>query len=281
MCESDWSKQQLVSGRALTCYHCIDPVTDVQSCTATKQCQMGEKCMTSEVSSSKDGHHEYRLNCASNMMCDGSMIFSIVGRRDISSHCCSVDLCNQPDATATCQRDIYILVEAFLHDDKTTDMLLSQFLSALASSLPADSQASLAVFDRGIYFLVHFADSTQLLNYNTSTFISPHHSILDYDRTMHDLRNVLQHQDNGARANASDAVLFITNDRSDDRNHGHLHLHGSYLDGLASSVTVIDVGSRNPALASLLATDANHEIAVPTYQGLMSVVPQVVSLLCS
>ncbi|XP_052806184.1 uncharacterized protein LOC128235406 [Mya arenaria] len=281
----------------LTCYHCEDPLTDVRSCTATKLCEKGEQCMMSEVSSSRDGHREYRLNCASDVMCDGSMIFSPIGRRDISSHCCSVDLCNLPVSGVTtttmafsptpsatkapsCLRDIYILVEGFVNNDTTRDMLLSQFLYKMASALPADSRTSLARFDRDIHFLINFNDSAQILNLanNTGPLFNSHHSFLDYDRVMHDLINILQHQHNGAKANA---VLLITNERSDERHHSHFHVQGSNFDGLASSVTVIDVGNRNPALASSFATDPNHEKAVTTYQGLMSIVPEVVSLLCS
>ncbi|WAR04645.1 hypothetical protein MAR_020014, partial [Mya arenaria] len=135
-------------------------------------------------------------------LCDGSLISSLVGRRDISSHCCNMDLCNLPGAFAitttaveysptpsvtnapSCLRDIYVLVETFVHENKTAVLLLSQFISALASSLPINSQASLAV------------------------------------------------------------------------------------------VTVVDVGVRNPAFAASVATDSNHEMAVPSYLALMSVVPQ-------
>ncbi|XP_052806185.1 uncharacterized protein LOC128235407 [Mya arenaria] len=283
----------------LTCFHCVDPVTDVQSCNMTKQCQTGEKCMVSDVSSSTGGHHEYRLNCAPDMLCDGSLISSLVGRRDISSHCCNMDLCNLPGAFAitttaveysptpsvtnapSCLRDIYVLVETFVHENKTAVLLLSQFISALASSLPINSQASLAVFDSDLHFRIHFDNSSQLLSYNTSSFRTIHHLKLDYARVLNELTNVLRQQNNGARANVSDAILIITNQRADDRTHGHFHTNKLQLNNLTSSVTVVDVGVRNPAFAASVATDSNHEMAVPSYLALMSVVPQVVSLLCS
>ncbi|WAR04791.1 hypothetical protein MAR_020160, partial [Mya arenaria] len=235
-------------------------------------------------------------------LCDGRDLFSLIGRRDISSHCCTTDLCNRPGTTTEvpttvptttslmyCSKDIYIAVETFLRHGHETEMdLVRQFLATLSSALPPGNQISIAKFGSHLDIKIKFheaQDPQKLqskindLSLTASTLIGGGQPHVDFQRLGHDLVSEIQHNHNGARTNVPNSVLIITNNRTDLASHSIAS--AGMLNSLTSSVTVLNIGSPNPTLASIYATNSNHEIAVPNYQGLMRAIPQVVSLLCS
>ncbi|XP_045209740.2 uncharacterized protein LOC123561438 [Mercenaria mercenaria] len=89
----------------LICYHCDTSVRNYTDCNTTRTCQIGEQCLLHQLVSSKDGHREYKMNCASLDVCDGKGIMQSERRslksRNLVTQCCSSDLCNYPTSVVT------------------------------------------------------------------------------------------------------------------------------------------------------------------------------------
>ncbi|WAR04835.1 VWF-like protein [Mya arenaria] len=200
---------------AVTCYHCDQALISPAHCNTTKACQPGERCMVTEVASSRDGHHEFHLNCAALEVCDGSALWlhsnaMVVGRRrrDISSHCCDTDLCNQASTatqppsttltttsapttvTQTCTRDILFMVEYAEVADAATTSGVRQFLVGVTSSIavgPTDNHIAISMYDSGINHEVRFKDiqETHLIVRKINSLV------LDHRRSSIDLNHVI------------------------------------------------------------------------------------------
>ena len=159
------------------------------------------------------------------------------------------------------------------------------------AALPTGYQIAVAKFDNGLNFRIQFKDAQDAghlsndinhLSLAASTGLGGSHPPIDYISTLDDLINEIQHQHNGARAGVPKSVLILTNTRTDTRHHNKGQLDIATLNSLVQSITVVDVGGNNNVhLAAQYATDASHELSVPTYADLGALVPQLVSLLCA
>jgi len=96
-------------------------------------------------------------------MCDGTGIFGLVGRRDISSHCCTSDLCNLPVTTTmapttTLAPSVYLFFSVVIgipHVDITECIQCT-------SELGRYPYAMATVIARGIYYTVQPARNLHL-----------------------------------------------------------------------------------------------------------------------
>lgn len=174
----------------LECYECSSSVSTFSDCNTTKTCADGEKCMIRELISTRDNHREYKMNCATVDMCDGSslMVFGrrSVHTRDVNTHCCSTDLCNYPQSALTasppikettpttvpttveqttipavqtttnnllsCSKDLEIVIED--SENINAEAYITPFLKSLIASMkigPLDNQVGVALFSRQVH----------------------------------------------------------------------------------------------------------------------------------
>ena len=160
------------------------------------------------------------------------------------------------------------------------------------AALPTGYQIAVAKFDNGLGFKIqlkdsldasHISDKINHLDLSAATGLHGTHPPVDYSKTIQNLIKEIQNQHNGARVGIPKSVLILTNTRTDTRNHGHHdQLDIATLNSMVQSITIVDVGGNNNVhLAAQYATDASHELSVPTYADLGALVPQLVSLVCA
>jgi len=201
--------------------------------------------------------------------------------------------------SSACVRDIYVLMESFDYDrhfDNQRHMVdfAGPFLAQLMASLPTGYQIAIAKVHHSLEFLMHFNDSKDAihlsykinhLDLSNSFGAREGFAPVDFVSAVEDLINEFQQQHNGARAGIPKSVLILTNTRTDKYIYNTYKTEGfviATLKRLVQSITVVDVGGNdNIHLAARYATDASHELSVPTNDDLIAVVPQLVSLLCA
>ncbi|XP_045172604.2 collagen alpha-3(VI) chain-like isoform X2 [Mercenaria mercenaria] len=266
----------------LVCHHCDATVQNFTDCNTTRTCQIGEQCMLHQLTSSGDGHHEYRMSCASVEMCDGTGLMPFGRRglqsRDINVHCCTDDMCNHP----ACKRDIEILIQD--STDSSASQHIIQFLKDLVSHLdigPTDNLVGLAsievLVNRQFHLNSHTTKSDLLQALDRIKF-NHRTNLVDVNDVTHFLNNELhQGSHNGDRPAYANAVLIIANHATKNT---HSHLHHDDQNAILSSMTVINVGSGSNAQLDSLATDPQHVLSVTDYPSLSQSLSHVLALFC-
>lgn len=288
----------------LTCYNCDVPVQNPTDCNSTKVCQVGERCMLRELTSSIDGHHEYKMNCASLDMCDGSWLTAF-GKRNVLTQCCTSDLCNNPghhvdhvtgvpnlvttavptSVVVACSRDIEFLVED--STDHSAPSYILPFIQDIVGKIdigPNANQVGVALFDsRGVNGKIGFGNHNNkanllqqigMIGFNHRTDQYSEGDILQF------LQNKLMDGKNGDRQGYKDVVIIIADHLS--RNGRNVRAAGTnHGTATVYDVIVINVGSATTSSAfSSLATGSSRIINVVFFPSLSNVVSQVLSLLC-
>ncbi|XP_053375179.1 uncharacterized protein LOC128547223 [Mercenaria mercenaria] len=277
----------------LVCHHCDASVQNFTDCNTTRTCQIGEQCMLHQLTSSGDGHHEYRMSCASVEMCDGTGLMPFGRRglqsRDINVHCCADDMCNHPSVPTpapACKRDIEILIQD--STDSSASQYIIQFLKDLVSHLDigaSDNLVGLASIDTGVHRQNHLDSHTtrsDLLQALDRIKFNHRTNNIDVDDVTHFLNNELHPgRHSGDRPSYENAVLIITN-YATKHTHTDLdsNLHHDHQKAFLSSVTVINVGSGSNAQLDSLATDQQHVLSVTDYSSLSQSLSHVLALFC-
>lgn len=263
--------------------------------------------MLRELSSSSDSHHEYVMICATLQMCDGDMGGVVpfgkrdVESRDLSSKCCTGDMCNYPGSITTtptvamtttmpstttsvgtvCKRDITFVVEDNSNRPAAETQTIVTFLKNLVSNIQigkSDNLVSLSTFDRGTHEIIHFDESQTeggLLHQLSNISFRNRYSLVDYDHVVSDLDHHIGGLHDPRSTKNVVVILIDQYAQSHSTNHHTTsHFHGK-------DVVVVDIGSSSAiSLFNGVASDSNHVLAVPDFASLHNYVSQLINLIC-
>ncbi|KAL4229044.1 hypothetical protein ACF0H5_012081 [Mactra antiquata] len=266
------------------CYHCNTTITDFHECNTTKLCGQGELCMTKELRSSRDGHHEYQLTCEALETCDGQYLtLPFVGKRgikqrDISITCCNDDLCNYPKLSTTapsvtkkpdCPKDIVFMVDetsSFLlhHND-----IMNEIIN-IASTLdigPTENLIGLYGYGSTIHERIDLdqhMDKTSLLHDLKKHGLSAHPGGSHVGQAVDFLVDHALTTRNGDRAGYPDVVVIIGDSNTMSNTHVSL-ADKQHLIQNSQDIILVTVGTTSQTSLPLdhqLATDKHHVLHV-------------------
>ncbi|KAL4229567.1 Collagen type VI alpha 3 [Mactra antiquata] len=295
----------------LECYSCATPVNSPDDCNTTTTCGQGEVCMK-KTHSNPDGSKEFILSCETKTICDGfgfaigkrNMAAADRSRRDISFHCCDVDLCNYPDEFTTtttmpttttttfqtttlkplnnCSRDLVFMLDGSTTIGASNHYFMKQFVHEIVSHLnigPIDSQVAMIEYSdiaRVEWYLTDHMTSRDLqtaisqipyVTGNTSThaaFYLAHNSVLT--------------PRHGDRPNAKDVIIVLTDGGTmipDLAISEAIHLHN---DGV--QIIPVGVGSNINQKEFQQYVHVGSYYTVSQYQALHALVDTIVKDLC-
>ncbi|KAH3721028.1 uncharacterized protein LOC127854720 [Dreissena polymorpha] len=304
----------------LECYHCEVAVRDYMDCNTTAACDVNQQCILQKLHSSRDGHDEYVMGCASLQLCDGIGLSLAFGRRtlherNVALTCCDTDRCNLPTQSSTvpntftvpniitqittqhvpsCVKDIVLIVEDFgsRHTGvENSTPYVTAFLKELVARIPigqTDSLLELSLIDSDITSVWSLTDHVS--NYSLQSAIN---GIPFQQRTDHldinDLVNFLSRQaftiTTGNRPNVPNVVVIFVDQQARPNTVAGLDFEAHTVQRVSGDIIVVNIGlhqhSAMAQIATLLATDANHVLSVKGYDALHGIKDTLVNLICN